>query len=206
MTRTARILCGWLGMNKDTVTGILGALVLVAAMTGVFFYERGQFHEYPIAWGPGAENTTTVNGASLSHGADRTHDFEIVAVDALVAGVTVEVTWDEFPDDRFIVEVTGPEGTTARSEDSGGSVSTTIAVQATPEGGSYADREEQGALTQAWSAVNETAQQAGQGPWTVRVTLEDAMRPNDIDVLDPEEGQNDYTLTFTWSTWEPVVE
>ncbi len=194
-------------MNRDTVTGIVGALVLVAAMAGVFFYERGQFHEYTVAWEAGEENNNTTDGDLLSHGGQERHRFAVPAVnDGLVKDITVHVTWDTNTADEFGVDATGPDGTTKSSRDTGGSVTILVPVQDAPPATITADRDPDAALGQVWNTVNETAMQAGQGSWDVVVTLHDAMRPHEIEVLDPEEGENDYQLTFTWSTWEPVVE
>lgn len=194
-------------MNRDTLTGIVGALVLVAAMAGVFFYERGQFHEYTITWEAGEENSDTTNGGPMSHGGQQGHTFGVPAVnDGLVKDITVHVTWDTNTDDEFGVDVTGPDGTTKSSRDTGGSVTVVVPVQDAPPATTIADRDPDAALAQVWNAMNETALQAGQGSWDIVVTLHDAMRPNEIEVLDPEEGENEYQLTFTRSTWEPVVD
>lgn len=60
-------------MNKDTVVGILGAVILVAAMVGIFYYEGTQAPT-GVANGPGGPatnpsvraNLTTVDGPKLS--------------------------------------------------------------------------------------------------------------------------------------------
>lgn len=193
-------------MNKDTLTGILGALVLVAAMTGVFFYERGQFSEYNVEWAAGEATTTNLDGNPLDHGADRTHTVNVTLNEALVAGVTIDVRWSENQGDEFGLEVTAPDGSSKRERGTGGRLTLMVPVQDAPPATTVADRDRDAALEQAWSGINETAREAGQGDWILQVTLHDAMRENEVPVLDPEPGDNSYTITFTRSTWEPVMD
>lgn len=47
-------------MDRDTATGVVGALVRLAAMAGVFFYERAQFSEHDVTW----EQQTAVSEAA----------------------------------------------------------------------------------------------------------------------------------------------
>lgn len=51
-------------MHRDTVTGLVGAAILVAAMVGVFYYERGVAAD-PTPDDVGAARTVTVGGPSL---------------------------------------------------------------------------------------------------------------------------------------------
>lgn len=193
-------------MNRDTLTGILGALVLITAMTGVFFYERGQFQDFTVTWEPDTTNTQEVTGAPLPHGEDRQHRFNVTLSDAVLTKVTIEVRWDGSTEDTFRLDVTAANGTTHRSHGSGGSVRLEVFVQDPPGDARVADRTEQGAVDQAWALIEEDQQKAGFGAWDVKVTLVDAMRPNQIPVMDDVEGESPYHLSFKEHRWMPVAQ
>ena len=81
-------------MNRDIVVGIVGTAVLVAAMVGVFTYERNSAG--PAAPGPGdggAAGNVTVPDATGTTGVGRTTEQKVVVNATSAASVTFTLTW-----------------------------------------------------------------------------------------------------------------
>jgi hypothetical protein len=149
-------------MNKETVTGIIGALVLVAAMGGIFFYERSQLQEYTLGW-VATEPTESARQGTLQHGAHHQHTFTGNVTTGLVAGVEVVLSWALHPGDGFGLLVTRPDGASVAQDQPGGTIRLGVPVQEAPENETVVERSAEGALKQGWGRLNETARSAGQG-------------------------------------------
>lgn len=151
-------------MNKDTVVGILGAVILVAAMVAIFYYEGTQV---PGGTG-GAGGTGGTGGNALYRTANATgptasgQNTEEVTVDIAQQNLTaVEflVTWQDDANtdpDTFRVTVTGPDGQNATGEGSDGAAG--IPVRVSP-------------IATIPNAANAPATTAGSGTWTISVEL-----------------------------------
>lgn len=195
------------GLNRDTLTGILGAVVLVAAMAGVFLYERGQFQEYALDWQMSETGTQDFPGSTLQEGNSDSHT--VIIEDGTLSRVRATVTWtdDVGEPDTLNVDVEGP-GDEMAGSDSGSSSPleatadvTEAPSMATASGRTAADAEEQ--------AANAVASEAGQGTWTITVTLESAPGEPDDGIPVTEEaadGSQSYSLTVAWDVWDPVAQ
>lgn len=199
------------GWNRDTLVGILGAAVLVAAMAAVFAFERSRFQEYDVTWSMEEAGPRTMNG-TLDEGDTDPYTVTLSAEDLpegrAMAQVRATVEWsDDVGDpDTFSVTVEGPGNESAGpTEDDGGSVAIEAMVIAEPDATTASGRSPEDAEDQAAAKLD--AEQ-GIGEWTVEVTLEEAPgEPDDGNPVTDEEsdGSNDYTLTVAWDVWEPSV-
>lgn len=198
------------GQSRDTLVGILGAAVLVAAMVGVFAFERSQFREYDVTWSMEEAGSRTMNG-TLDEGDTDPHPITLTDDDLpegrAMAQVRATVEWtDDVGDpDTFSVAIAGPGDRSAGpAEDDGGSVTVEAAVVPEPDATTASGRTPEDAEDQAAAQLD-----AGQGlgEWTIEVTLEEAPgEPDDgIPPAEPADGSNDYTLTVAWDVWEPSV-
>ena len=192
--------------NKETLTGLLGAVVLVAAMIGVFFYERGQFHEYDVTWQQApSETAQQAQGATLSTGEAADHTFTLQAPSLATVEVTVTWTDDGGDPDTFQVLVEGPDGRSGNAQGSQGELVVEVPVAETPTATSAVGRNEEAAREMLLSQV---ATGQGQGTWTVTVTLEAA--PGATTPVGGAEtqadGANDYEVTLQPLVWDPVLE
>lgn len=200
------------GVSRDTLTGILGAAVLVAAMGGVFLFERGQFQTYDVTWAMEEAGSRDVDGTTLQEGDDRTHTVNLAEGDLLderaLARVQATVTWSDTVGDAdtFAVSIEGPDAPSAGPErGDGGSVSVQTDVGEAPGVTQVAARSADDAIDQAAASLD-TGQ--GLGDWTVQVTLEDAPGEPDDGVpvtMEEADGSQAYSLTVTWDVWEPDV-
>lgn len=121
-------------MNRDTVIGIVGAVILVAAMVGVFQYERtrapGALGDTPIFnsnfTGPNEQGSLTL-GASA--------DAELNVTTQNMTNITFTLTWTPQAtppgDDTFKLVITPPSGvnaTTLEGQSSTGTVTVVIPI------------------------------------------------------------------------------
>lgn len=199
------------GWNRDALVGILGAAILVAAMAGVFLYERGQFQEYAVQWEMQEAGASDPMSGNLDQGDSGPHSVTLSAEDLpegrALAQVRATVEWtDDVGDpDTFSVAVQGPGdlGTDPVDGDSS-PVTAEAGVHAEPEMTTASGRTAEDAADQAAATLGA---ERGLGEWTVEVTLEDA--PGDPGgpggVNSQPDGSNSYTLTVAWDVWEPVV-
>lgn len=191
------------GWNKDTWTGIAGALVLVAAMTGVFLYERGQFQEYDVTWEATEAGSESASGAALAEGASRTHTFPVEADDLALARVSVALTWtdDVAPADTLRLTVEGPDDL-AGGPATGSSSPQAVSVDVNPEPGTATatGRSVEDAEAQVRA---DAGSDLGSGEWRAVVTVVSA--PGGTLPVDDPDGSQDYALTFAWDVWEPTL-
>lgn len=104
-------------MHRDTVVGLVGAVLLVAALVGIFFYEaRNAPATDTGAFATVAEEGPGVQGDPIGEGATGEHDLEIDAQG--LAAIDFVVVWndDNGDPDVFQVRVLGPGGVSRTSE------------------------------------------------------------------------------------------
>lgn len=200
------------GRSRDTIVGVVGAAVLVAAMAGVFAYERSQFQEYDVSWSTAQAGQTNHSDISLSEGQSETFNVSLAADDLpdgrALAAVEATATWEDDVGqaDTVRVAVDGPGNRSAGpQEDDGGSVTVRVDVADEPDATTASGRSPDDAEDQATSGLD--AEQ-GLGEWVVTVELADAPGEADDDnpVTDEEsDGTEDVDLTIAWHAWEPSV-
>lgn len=187
-------------MDRDTATGIAGALILIAAMGGVFFYERAQFETYNVSW-----ETTTVNETSdageLQEGESAEHTFTVET--ERLAEIRAEVSWegDVGDPDTFAVSMDGPdENLTAEASGDSSPVEALVSIREEPETDTATGR----SLEDARDQLNNSGTwDEGSGEWTVTVTLEAA--PGG-DLPNQNDGSQAYEIAIEADRWEPVFE
>ncbi len=195
---------GSLRFNRDTWTGIAGALILLAAMAGVFLYERGQFHEYEVSWSASEAGTMTETG-TLAEGDTATFTLVVPEGAGIVANVRASLTWtdNDGEPDTFSLALAPPGESASESDTSQrGSIAISVPVNDQPATTTAAARSAEDAQEQTAQAPTEE----GIGPWEVTVTLVSApgeMLPGGTEVQ--PDGSNGYTLTLTYDVWQPEV-
>lgn len=192
------------GLNRDTAVGIVGAIVLVAAMAGVFFYERSQFSTYEIDWQTQEAGTESDDG-SLDEGSSEEHLFTADAEGLSTVRVTLTWTDDVGQPDTFEVTVQGPDGTTSEPVEGASSpLEVEVPIHEAPESTTATGRSLEDARDQANASASWTD---GTGDWTVTVTLVDA--PGEQTPIGGQEttadGSQDYDITFTYERWAPSL-
>lgn len=117
-------------MNKDTVVGILGAVILVAAMVAIFYYEGTQAPGTTTTGGGGGTGPLTftwqnrtadgpsVNGQTAE---GETSQDAVTIEQQNLTRVTFRLTWtdENVPQnqpDRFLLRVTSPDNQTEEAE------------------------------------------------------------------------------------------
>ena len=103
-------------MDRDVVVGIVGAVVLVAAMVGIFFYERSVA---PIPGGdaaPPASNATTATASGTTAVGDST----VETLQLAGGNVTFTLSWTpgQQSTDTMSFTVTAPDNSTRTADDS----------------------------------------------------------------------------------------
>lgn len=191
-------------VDRDTVVGLVGAVVLIAAMAGVFFYERAQFDEYTVSWSTTEAASFEEAGSALNAGASAEHAFTVDPDPVARVRVVIQWTDDVGNPDRFRVDVAGPDGLEGSADGESGEFEVVVPVSEAPStttapGRSAEDAEAQAALG--------ASTDAGQGDWTVTVTLLSAPgQPVAGGVESQADGSNDYALTFVVEAWDATVE
>lgn len=201
---------GWTSMasagsstRKDTIVGVTAAVILVAAMAGVFLYERAQFQEYPVTW-EAAPVQSLEDGRTLSEGESQTYPLE--ATTKGMAHLRAELTWTDGNGeaDTFAVDVESPGGSTVQESAASSPIEAQVDVNPEPDTSTVSARSADEARQQANSSVTSTE---GQGNWTVTVTLESAPGTQGTGgVGGQEDGANDYSLEVVVERWTPRIE
>lgn len=154
-------------MNKDTVVGILGAVILVAAMVAIFYYEGTQVPGGAGgaggtgggAGGNALYRTSTVGGPTAS--GQNTEEVTVDITQANVTAINFTLTWTDDANtdpDTFRVTVTGPTGTTYEGTAEGSDGAEGVVVRISP-------------INSVPAAANAAPDTLGQGTWTVSVEL-----------------------------------
>lgn len=155
-------------MNKDTVVGILGAVILVAAMVAIFYYEGTQ-----VPGGTGGAGGTgggaggnalyrTSTAAGPTASGQNTEEVTVDITQANVTAINFTLTWTDdvaqSDPDTFRVTVTGPTGTTYEGTAEGSDGGEGVVVRISP-------------INSVPAAANAAPATLGQGTWTVSVEL-----------------------------------
>lgn len=171
-------------MNRDTVIGIVGAVILVTAMVGVFYYERNVAAP-PVGDGDDAPANATGPTATGTVALGETHSQVVNVTQTAARNVTFTLTWSAASGaDTLQLTVAPPtgsgilEGNVSEPSDSG-EIVVTVPV---PEGASPA------------------------GGWKIEVTFSEA-RPDQLPggvpppVTPPNstDASVDYTVAITLS-------
>lgn len=156
-------------MNKDTVVGILGAVILVAAIIGIITYESS----LPAASGTGPTpgggggmqfNVSAADGPTLaSQGAQAegtTQNGTVLLNQTNITKVEFTLTWTDdtanSAPDTFDLIITSPEGKTFHDQQSGGSAKVVFSpLNPVPNGTAMTGR-------------------VGTGTWRIQVHMVDA--------------------------------
>lgn len=190
-------------VSKDTMVGVAAAAVLVAAMAGVFLYERAQFQEYPVTW-EATSVQTIEESRTLSEGESATYDLE--ATTTAMARLRAELTWSDGTGqaDTFSMAVEAPNGSSSDDSSDSSPLELTGEVTPEPDVATAAGRSPEEARQQANQSVTSTA---GQGNWTVTVTLDSAPGTSGTGgVNSQEDGANEYTVTIAVERWTPRIQ
>lgn len=190
------------GWNRDTAVGVVGAMVLVAAMAGVFFYERSQFDTYQVDWSQQAAGGETQTG-DLDEGNSQSHSLTVDA--ERLSTVSVALSWsdDVGEPDTLELVVQGPNGTYADSiEDSSSPLELAFDVHEQPDvstatGRSLEDAREQVNASTSWTN--------GTGEWTATVTLVDAPGQQAAGQQMSADGSQEYEVALTYEQWAPSL-
>lgn len=80
-------------MHRDTVIGIVGVVILVAAMVGVFTYERSQASDLVGDDGAGAGNFTASLSGTSPLGEDQAEPQTMIVNQSGLTNLTFTLTW-----------------------------------------------------------------------------------------------------------------
>lgn len=167
-------------MHRDTVIGIVGVVILVAAMVGVFTYERGQAGNLPDA-GSGSTTNFTAPAESGTVALGATEDVDISLNQTGMTNVTFTLTWtatNGVDTLRLVVTPANDTGLTSGFE---------------------SDAEDDGEITLTVPVPNTNAAgTTGVGNW--RVSVEFVSADPDLpapDPVPPPPGTTDTEVDFT---------
>jgi hypothetical protein len=189
-------------IDKDTAVGLTAAVILVAAMAGVFLYERAQFQEYQVTWEPSSVQDLE-DSRTLAGGESET--YSVTATTTGMARFRLELTWTDGNGeaDTFAVDVESPGGTTIQETAASSPIEVSTDVNPEPNATTVSARSADEARQQANETVTSTA---GQGNWTATVTLEDAPGTEGTGgVAGQEDGANEYDVAIAVDRWMPQV-
>lgn len=190
------------GFDRDTAVGMVGAVVLIAAMSGVFFYERNQFDTYEVSWEVREAAAASQSGSLDEEGAD---SYAFVAEAQRISTVRASLSWtdEDGEPDTFAVTVEGPEGEhTETKEASSSPLEIDVPIAEAPGVETAAARTLEDAREQLNASASWTD---GSGEWSVRVELVDAPGRQVGGQETMEDGSQDYQLDFVVERWEPVL-
>lgn len=196
-------------MKKDLVIGIVGTLILLTAMVGVFRYEASQRGaSFDVSW-----ETRSLEAAALEGGTNEGETTaETVTLDHLnLTTVEFVLSWtDETANtapDEFNVTVTSPEGVTRSATASNGALVVTFENISRPPPPVRLLGGDQDAV--AAQAARDYATRVGTGVWHVNVTLVNAgdyAADGTVPVPQLQDNANAWTLTPRLTVFEARVE
>lgn len=182
------------GISRDAIIGIVGAVVLISAMGGVFLYERSQFDAYEVSWAA-TEVDSSTQTATLTEGVSESWTF--TAENRKMAEAMVGASWGG--EATVSVNVEGPgEGLIGSQQASSSPLDIDISVQDAPSISSVTARSEEDATAQLNGTVD---WRDASGDWTVTVTLEEA--PEDLPGVEPAERSIE--VAFAYTEWVPTL-
>ncbi len=200
-------------MNKDTIVGIVGAVILVAAMIGVFKYEGSRAQatlgskSFDVAW-----TTKEVTGPTLTSGtALRSSTEEKVTVtESSIVDADFTITWTaQQGEDTLRLTVVPPDGSDlneSSAEGASGSLTVTFTSINEPPSTDRAFGDETKETEERLSAQH--AKSRGTGEWTIRVEFLDATGVSGpIPVAPPIAADQEvqWTLATALSVYAPTL-
>ena len=194
-------------MKKDLIIGIVGTLILLTAMVGVFRYEAGQRGaSFDVSWA-----TRTVEASAVDGGTNE-GESSVAAVNLTQLNITRVEFVLEWTDnqantapDEFNLTVTSPSGRTYSASGDGGRVSVVVSegFAAMPQEVRLLGSDEAAARDQA---TRQFSSSAGTGAWNVTVTLvqagDTATPAGPVPVPQLQDGANDWTLRPVLTVFE----
>ncbi|HVL49639.1 MAG TPA: hypothetical protein VM889_13875 [Candidatus Thermoplasmatota archaeon] len=196
-------------MNKDTIVGVVGAVILVIAMIGVFKYEGDQAgsatggrNAFDVAWsttdkaGPSADGSVNLKGSA---------DGALKVAEANVTKATFALTWTATNGkDKLKLTVTSPSGEAKTAESDTGTVNVAFDVAplppATTARGDDANAAKKGLAPQAGA-------NAAVGEWKLKVEFLDAtgiqLHPAQPPIQ--QDQKVSWKVSSLLTVWEPKV-
>lgn len=190
-------------MKKDLVIGIVGTLILLTAMVGVFRYEAAQRGaSFDVAW---PTRDVTANALSDGNNEGETKTLPLVLDQRNITRAVFRFEWTDnvanSAPDEFVVTITSPSGATRTAQGSNGLIELVFEGLATqPPAVRLLEPSEAAARQRAESYANA----ANTGTWNVTVELVNAGDVADAPVGVPaiQDGANDWTLTPVVTVYE----
>lgn len=192
-------------MKKDIVIGLIGTLILVTAMIGVFRFEASQVgSSFDVTWSTSAERIHEADGGTNEG------DASVEAVQVETRNLTRLVFTLQWTDnlgdpDTFNLTVTGPDGATRSAEGDSGTLSVSFDnLGVAPETIRVTGRD-QGAVEQR--VGQDFSSFGGTGGYNVTVTLVDA-GDQGVPVAGvpvQQDGANDWALVVEGTVFSAQV-
>ena len=158
-------------MKKDLVIGIVGTLILLTAMVGVFRFEAGQRGaSFDLTWETSSAEAATLDGGTnegeSTEGALNLTHLNVTRVEFVLEWTDEQANTGP---DEFNLTVTSPDGVTRSAQADNGRLSVVFEDLArVPEDARLLGSDEAAARDQAMSTY---ANRAAVGAWNVTVTL-----------------------------------
>ena len=179
-------------MNRDTVIGIVGAVILVAAMVGVFQYERTRA---PDSLSGLVLQTVPIANATGATVVTATSEEAINVTQANMTNVTFALKWTVPPpapgapasQATVSLEIVPPPGVNATGERAAQAASGSVEVKLQLPNPKPAS----GPVT------------LGMGGWTAKIKFVSSTSPTGALPV-PQNEQIQWTLTGTAQAWEPA--
>lgn len=196
-------------MERRTVILAAAGVLLLAALAGVLWAEGQESPSpvvaFPVTWDTERASPVT-NEGELEEGESESYAFQIE--EANLTTVATRLIWEDDGGgrDRFRLNLTTPQGRTFSNASANGTVTlranvTQVPTESSVNATGLAEAREQ--------TVRRHGSTAGQGVWTVTVTLTSApgQRPvpgSDVEI--EEDGSNSYQLVFAYETFAAQVQ
>lgn len=193
-------------MKKDLVIGIVGTVILVTAMIGVFRYEasRGGGSSFEVTWSEATRDGPGAQGATQA-GVTTPEEIDVNATN--VTGIEWVLTWtdDVGNPDEFNLTVTSPSGENRSIQGTNGRLSVVFEGIAPMPGEmrilAASQAEAEGRI------ARDATTRGAEGTWGVAIRLVRApgvVSPTSgVEV--PPDGQNAWTLASTLTVYEPRI-
>lgn len=188
-------------MKKDLVIGIVGTLILLTAMVGVFRYEAAQRgSSFDVDW-----STREVAAAPVDGGTNEreTTTQSVNVTDLNLTRVEFRLEWTDEANtgpDAFEVTVTSPTGETQTATADNGQLSVVFEnLSAPPPPVRLLGSDESAVRAQA---MRDYASAAGTGTWTVSITLTSAGDLGGLPAGQVGDNANAWTLTPVFTVYE----
>ncbi|HWG92107.1 MAG TPA: hypothetical protein VNZ52_14755 [Candidatus Thermoplasmatota archaeon] len=199
-------------MKRDTVVGIVGAVILLGALVGILYVQAASAPKdliYTVAWTSQGGALAPVEG-TLTDGDTLTERVPVEV--ANLTEVTFTLTWTDNENsapDSFTLTVTTPSGrqlpATSRTDGTITVTATAADLNPSPTTGQVAAKDE--AEAQRKLAQQHTST-LGQGEWTVAITLDarDNVPATPVGVpVVPRDTGNAFTLNVAYKTYAPTL-